>query len=534
MPELRDLLHESAPRPVGDLDTRVLERRVRRRRRTKRGSVVTIVALVVVSLTATLTTITSDSPDDVPIDIVTRPPAFEEPLQTWKVPGIRGVGVTGDEIRVLVQRGQAAGPGGSWSVDRFDFSTGAAVDPIAVEGSSLGMTASDDYVWVWGQILGSELQQAMRDGKKELPTSGRLGVVHRIDPSGKVRSWTLATVPIFLTARADRAWAATIDYSTNAWSIADLDGDERPRIADAPNADWGIVLDGDELWLNGTEELVSVDLDSLEVVARFPSRRLTGRTADGRLWEGLATERVAPFMQSQSAEQPVAPLGAPRDAQIVQLDGGVVIGNRWFIDPDTQPDAFAELAAPPGLSLLGPVAGASGLEVFYAGQRYSDEGADEVLMRWVPRKAVQAGQPVPFIDPPSRVEAGCTPYVASFITHNAGYWGESTVADPDLQGAIRRVGPAGSYVQAFPGPSSWLRDLPGSAIEPSAEWISELHLARTSDGYAAVAIPAQSSRAAPCDGVTVVGHNLTRAEMLQQVELLAGFAPNADGTWTQP
>jgi hypothetical protein len=529
MPELRDLLHESAPRPVGDLDTRVLERRVRRRRRTKRGSVVTIVALVVVSLTATLTTITSDSPDDVPIDIVTRPPAFEEPLQTWKVPGIRGVGVTGDEIRVLVQRGQAAGPGGSWSVDRFDFSTGAAVDPIAVEGSSLGMTASDDYVWVWGQILGSELQQAMRDGKKELPTSGRLGVVHRIDPSGKVRSWTLATVPIFLTARADRAWAATIDYSTNAWSIADLDGDERPRIADAPNADWGIVLDGDELWLNGTEELVSVDLGSLEVVERFPSRRLAGRTADGRLWEGLATERVAPFHRSSTVGGAVTLLGAARDRPIVQLGEGVVIGNRWFADPDTEPDASAELAAPPGLSLLGPVAGPGGAEVFYAAPRYSAGGADEVLLRWVPNRAEQAAQTLPSAEQPRQVEAGCAPFAAGFLTDNAGDWDESTSADPDLPGAIRRMGPGDSFVQAYPGLSLWLRDLPNSSVAPLLEGIAELHMARIPDGYVSVAIPTQSPRAAPCDGVTVIGHHLTRAEMISQVEFLVGMAPYTDG-----
>jgi hypothetical protein len=532
MPELRDLLHASAPRPTTDLDTRQLERRVIRRRRSKRWVAGAVALLIVVSLTATLTNIVRDASDDDPIDVVTRPPTFEEPLQTWTIPGIRAVAAAGDHVRVLMQRGQSAGssgPGGSWSVDRLDLATGTPVEPVPVEGSSLSMTSSDGYVWVWGQILGDQIQEALRRGDKELPTSGRLGVVHRIDPSGHLESWTLTTVPLFLVTRGSRAWASTIDFANNDYGLAEFDGDARPRVTDAPNAEWGLVLDGDRLWFNGTGELVAIDIDSREILERFRSRRLAGRTVDGQLWEQIASERVAPF-ERVPAERTDLPLAATAGAPIVQLGEGVVIGPRWFPDPGARQEAAAELAQPAGLYLQGPIADPSGAAVLYTGQRGGDSSPHEVLLRWVPHKAAQAPTGLPSVEPPSVVEAGCAPYIAGYISHNSGEWGESTIVDPDLPGAIRRIGVAGAYVQVFPGRSRWLSDLPDTEVQPSLEGIGKLHLARTTDGYAAVALPVESPRQAPCDGVTVIGHHLTRAEMIQQVENLVGLAPYTDGS----
>jgi hypothetical protein len=531
MPELHELLAQAAPRPTGELDTRRIERKLVRRRRVRRGAISTVLVLVA-ALTATLIVARQGSSHDDSIDVVTRP-SLDERLHTWKVPGIRGTAVSGDEIYVLLQRGE--GIGGTWSVGRFDLGTGTVEDPQAVEGSLLSIAGADGYLWIWGQVVDAQLEAALERNDKEAVASGRrLGVVHRISPSGELQTWRLDTVPLFLQARAERAWTATIDFASNEYGLAELGAGEDPRESEPPSPEWGLVLDGDRLWFNGPTELVAIDLESHEVLERLPSRRLFGRTPDGTLWESLAEERVIRFER----ELPTPELQARRaliarstDAQIAQLDGGgIVIGRRWFSDPETQQAASAELSDLDAIDLVGPVLDATGDAVLYASwrDRHLNSG-DEMLVRWEPRREPPAVDGLPVVEVPTSVSTVCAPYAAGFFTDDVFEWSSQVTTDPDLAGAVRRSGPGGAYVQIYPGHAPWITDAPGVATLPLPDSTGQVHLVRTADGYAAVALPNQSPRAAPCDAITVIGHHLTRPEMLQQVDQLASLLPYSDG-----
>lgn len=447
----------------------------------------------------------------------------DAPVRSWSVPGVSSVAVVGDDAWVLVQ-----GTDGKWFVGRLDENTGDVLDRRPLEGSFLQMRASGPYLWIWGQTISAELEKAFDSNGKDVSGLARTGVVDRIDPAGETRRWTLEGAPIFLVADHEQAWAVLSDF-TNAYTLARFGGSEQLDMAPAPSADWGIVLDGDRIWFNGSSDLVAVHRDTGRELKRHESRRLVGRTSDGRLWESLSDYRVAEFLPDRGRSPSVLFAIGVSHSAVTSMADGIVVGTRWFEDPKSGPESDAELELPEGLIAGEPAVADSGHTVFYVTRPVGVNGPTGSVYRWVPSAdRIDPSSGPPFVAVPDTIDlAGCPPFPAAFLTDDAGAWGESTTQDPDLPGVVRRRGPSGVYVQAYPGPAPWLPTTPESKVDPSAENVADGYIARTADGYAGRTVLTEGPRSAPCNTVNVIGHGVSREELLLQLDALSNMLPDA-------
>lgn len=516
MPDDHEIFVEASPPVPEDLKVKGLPDRRRRR------VAVLVVITAAVGLVAGLwVTVPGGDGHDSAGDVA----GHEEdaPVRSWSVPGVRSVAVVGDDAWVLVQGADA-----KWSVGRLDEGTGDVLERRPVEGSLLQMTASGPYLWIWGQAISAELEEAFDGNRKDVSGLARTGVVDRIDPAGETRRWTLDRVPIFLVADHEQAWAALSDF-TNAYTLARFGDSEQVDMAPAPNADRGIVLDGDRIWFNGSADVVAVDRDTGRELERHESRRLVGRTSDGRLWESLSDYRVAEFLPDRGRSRNVLYANGVTHSAVTVVSDGIVIGTRWFEDHRSGPESDAELEVPAGLIAGEPAVAGSGRTVFYAMRPLNVNGPTGAVYRWVPSAdRIKPSSRPPLVAVPGTIDlAGCPPFPAAFLTNDAGAWGESTTQDPDLPGVVRRQGPSGAYVQAYPGPAPWLPATPESKVDLAAENRADEYIARTADGYAGRAVLTRGPRAAPCNTLNVIGHSVSREELLLQLDELSNMLPDA-------
>lgn len=443
--------------------------------------------------------------------------------RSWDVPDAVDLAVVGDDVWILSK-------GDAYSISRFDEDTGELRDRRTIAGSRLSMTSAGENLWLWGEVHSADVQEALDSGSKELPTTGRVGIAHRVsvgpDGNGDDRTWDLGpTVPIILVAEGDRAWTYAVDAATfMASSLVHLGGrrdGDTDRLAGQVGA-YSFVLDGDRLLIDDLRSLLVIDRDTGEIIDRREPRRLQGRTADGRLWADVGD--VLSFRVRAIDDGTVL----EASGHVATVAGGIAVGTRWFDGPDDDPEVDAVLEElPDTMPYLGPEP--LGDVAYYLETRRPDARPPTRLHRWAPRHDERV-RPMPRTEPPSQIGSGdCEPLSAGFLTDDAGDWGESAVEDDNIPGAIRRQGPDGSYVVAVPGPAPWITGVPGAEDQPPPEGFRSFHIVRIPDGFAAQAVPTDSPREAPCDAVTLLGYDISADELRSQVSI-AGTVQHTDRT----
>lgn len=510
MPDVRDALRAAAPRSTSDLDVSGVAARARRRRRrrvrTRLVAIVAVVGLVTLGVMAN-----RDGEEDGSV-VITRPDGAVH--RVWNIPGAVQITVAGGDVWVLLQAGASS------VVGRFDEAAGEVVDRRSLEGTALRLVGSRNFLWVAGEERSEEVQAALDRGRRDLPTTGRTGIVHRIEIDGERRTWRLGpTVPIQLVADGDRAWAHAVDAAIfRVSSLVYLEGPKDGEVAPLGDvrADYGFVLDGDRLWLDGAEALVAINRETGQVVQRRPAARLRGRTDDGRVWVDVGTMR--PFRVR--ALDDAVELHATGD--VVSIAGGIAVGAAWFARPDEDPDPDAVLEDLRDSNVFSGPLRTSTDTAFYLEPQVSVAGPAARLHRWLPEQGVKhPKQRLPLVEEHANLDLGeCKPFVAGFVTDDAGEWSESVTEDTGIRGAVRFNGPGDAYIQALPGPAPWIVDRPGTE-RPAPEGFTKLYLARIADGFAAHVVVSDSPRQPPCNTATLIGHGVSADELLSQLGLAA-------------
>jgi hypothetical protein len=202
---------------------------------------------------------------------------------------------------------------------------------------------------------------------------------------------------------------------------------------------------------------------------------------------------------------------------------------QWLDHPRQSPEPDSEFVLPAGLHLVGQAVVQGDAVLFAAAHTQGAVTEEARLYRWVPSadRIDPASRP-PLVQPPTALDLGpCAPFTPGFLTDDAGGWSESAKADPDLSGAVRQTGPGGAFIQAYPGTQPALP--PTARLDATSYGATQLYLSPIPDGYLARAVLDAPKQPAPCNTLNLIGHHVTREELLQQLGSLATLVFSGPG-----
>jgi hypothetical protein len=161
MPDLRDLLHDAAPRASRDVDLDAVRARARQRTRRRRALVGGVAALVVLAIGVTAAAVAASDDDthrridvvDVPTTTTVpdvRAPHLEVVTELPSSFGVHALAATGDDLWIA-GLDQTDG----WVLRRQSASS-AAFSTTSLPGAVRDIVVDDDRLWLWGGGDGGE------------------------------------------------------------------------------------------------------------------------------------------------------------------------------------------------------------------------------------------------------------------------------------------------------------------------------------------------------------------------------------------